>query len=281
MSWQSYEELVKDVYQELGKVNGVKIECWGRSCKVRGKSSVDNQIDVLTSHSDGVHEYKTAIECKYWNKKISIAHVRDISAKIADTKIVKGILVSKIGFTKGAMKLAKQNNISLVELREPRDSDWDGFIIGTDVNIYLSQDEIYDYKLSIKRNGNVPVMSSNECLVDVGQQNYMSLQQIADKIRKLPVSEENAVGSNGFCWTVTTVNERVRAYVVTFPDETLVTHSTAGSIGHIQKLEFKIREKLIEHKIHIDFRECVAWVMEAIFEGKKFGISPTRVPKPW
>lgn len=87
MNWQSYEELIKDVYQELGKVNGVRIECWGPSCKVRGKSGVDNQIDVLTSHSDGLHEYKTAIECKYWNKKISTANIRNVSKTIEDTNV--------------------------------------------------------------------------------------------------------------------------------------------------------------------------------------------------
>ena len=34
--WEDYEELVKDIYQALGRANGVTIECWGRSCKVEG-----------------------------------------------------------------------------------------------------------------------------------------------------------------------------------------------------------------------------------------------------
>ena len=28
--WQDYEELVKDIYQALGQLSGVTIECWGQ-----------------------------------------------------------------------------------------------------------------------------------------------------------------------------------------------------------------------------------------------------------
>ena len=65
--WQDYEELVKDIYLALGQTIGVTIECWGSSCRVEGPPGVSNQIDVLTSHSDGLHQYTTAISCKYWN----------------------------------------------------------------------------------------------------------------------------------------------------------------------------------------------------------------------
>ena len=53
--------------------------CHGGNCKVRGKSGVSHQIDVLTSHPDGVHTYKTAIECKYWDKYID----KDVIMKVA------------------------------------------------------------------------------------------------------------------------------------------------------------------------------------------------------
>ena len=75
--WQDYEELVKDIYEALGQANGVTIECWGRSCKVDGPPGVFHQIDVLTTHSDGLHQYRTAISCKNWNKKAGIPIVRD------------------------------------------------------------------------------------------------------------------------------------------------------------------------------------------------------------
>ena len=47
MNWQSYEELVKYVYERLGQSANIEIVCWGPSCTVRGKSGASHQIDVL------------------------------------------------------------------------------------------------------------------------------------------------------------------------------------------------------------------------------------------
>lgn len=58
----------------------LKLIHWiGNSCKVIGRSNIQHQIDVLTIHSDGIHSYGTAIECKYWNKKID----KDIVMKLS------------------------------------------------------------------------------------------------------------------------------------------------------------------------------------------------------
>jgi hypothetical protein len=65
MDWETYEETTKYIYETLGEQVSIKIVGHGRKFKVEGKSGVKHQIDVLTSHSDGIHEYLTAIECKY------------------------------------------------------------------------------------------------------------------------------------------------------------------------------------------------------------------------
>ena len=38
----SYEELVKDIYEQLGKASGVKILGYGKDCKYKGKSEVEH-----------------------------------------------------------------------------------------------------------------------------------------------------------------------------------------------------------------------------------------------
>ena len=119
--WQDYEELVKDIYEVLGRANGVTIECWGSSCRVEGPPGVFHQIDVLTVHSDGLHHYRTAISCKNWNNKVGIPIVREFSQIIDDARLSKGVIVSKMGFTKPAMAYAEAKNIGLVELRKPLD----------------------------------------------------------------------------------------------------------------------------------------------------------------
>lgn len=123
MNWKKYEVLTKYIYETLGRQSGVKVEGFGNTCKVTGKSGTDYQIDVLTSHSDGVHSYRTAIECKYWQEKINRDIVAKVSGLISDTGIEKGVIVSKSGFTKDGLDYAKFCGVRLVELREAGEND--------------------------------------------------------------------------------------------------------------------------------------------------------------
>lgn len=123
MDWKDYEELTKYIYESLGKQVGVKVEGYGSSCKVKGKSGIDHQIDVLTSHTDGVHNYRTGIECKYWKERVNKDIVMKVAEIIEDARINKGIIVSKRGFTTDAISWAAHKNVALVELREIEDGD--------------------------------------------------------------------------------------------------------------------------------------------------------------
>lgn len=123
MDWKEYEHITKYIYETLGRETGVKIIGHGSSCKVKGKSGASHQIDVLTSHSDGIHNYQTAIECKYWNKKVNKDAVLKIAGIIEDAGINKGVIVSKMGFTKDGVTVANSKNIGLVELNEIDEKD--------------------------------------------------------------------------------------------------------------------------------------------------------------
>ena len=123
MNWEIYEETVKNIYQVLGASKGVKIECYGNSCKCTGKSGDAHQIDVLTTHNDGIHDYKTSIECKYWKEKVNKDIVMKVLEICKDCNFHKGVIVSKMGFTPDAIKFAKYYDVGLVELREPLEQD--------------------------------------------------------------------------------------------------------------------------------------------------------------
>src|SRR5690606_38536269 len=106
MEWKEYEEITKHIYETLGKERGVIIECFGNNCRVDGKSHVTHQLDVLTSHSDGIHTYKTAIECKYWNSTSNKDIVMKVARIIEDAGMNKGVIVTKNGFTPDAISFA-------------------------------------------------------------------------------------------------------------------------------------------------------------------------------
>jgi len=142
MDWKDYEKITKYIYETLGKEAGVKIDGHGNTCKVRGKSGVDHQIDVLTSHSDGIHTYRTAIECKYWEDSINKDIVMKVAEIIEDAGINKGVIVSKRGFTQDGITFAKHKNIGLVELREIEEKDWKGRKRIFDIKTFVSRAEI-------------------------------------------------------------------------------------------------------------------------------------------
>lgn len=125
LDWKTYESITKYIYETLGKKAGVSVKGYGNECKVKGKSGVSHQIDVLTTHSDGIHTYETAIECKYWKDKVNKEIVMKVSSIIEDTGISKGVIVTKSGFTKDGLEYAKFKNIGLVELRESTDKDYE------------------------------------------------------------------------------------------------------------------------------------------------------------
>jgi len=142
LDWEKYESLTKYIYETLGKESGVIIEGHGKNCKVTGKSGVKHQIDVLTKHSDGVHEYRTAVECKYWQEKINKDIVMKVSEIIDDAGINKGVIVSKNGFTPDGISYAKFRNIGLIELREMEEKDWEGRPRIKDIKTWVERPEI-------------------------------------------------------------------------------------------------------------------------------------------
>ncbi|MDF0707670.1 restriction endonuclease [Flagellimonas okinawensis] len=124
LDWKEYEAITKYIYETLGKEFGVTIEGYGITCKVEGRSGSFHQIDVLTKQSNGVHQFRTAIECKCLKNKVTKGTVMKLVSTIKDARIDKGVIVSKSGFASGAVNFAREYNIGLVELREAQENDF-------------------------------------------------------------------------------------------------------------------------------------------------------------
>ncbi|WP_256004945.1 restriction endonuclease [Pedobacter deserti] len=123
LNWQVYEAITQYIYGALGDRCGVKVKGYGRNCKVKGKSTVEHQVDVLTEQLDGERQLLTAIECKYWNKKVDKDAVMKLAQIMADADITSGIIVCKSGFTPDTLTYAKHLGIKLVQLWEASEND--------------------------------------------------------------------------------------------------------------------------------------------------------------
>lgn len=270
VQWQDYEELVKDIYQVLGQASGVTIECWGASCKVEGPPGVFHQIDVLTSHSDGLHQYRTAVSCKNWNKKVGIPIVREFAQIIDDAKLSKGVIVSKMGFTGPAKTYADSKNIGLVELRRPMDKDWDGYIREVHITLMMDQTEIHDVRFDLT----APKPGPDEEVYRGGSIHWpLLLNQIF-----IGIPGEKAETFQNLADDEWSKDEGKEQYDIQFPEGSILTvpdFPDYPAHGYsITGASFKVRfNPPITQEIVVRADEHVYMIMESLFDGRRFTIT--------
>ena len=270
LRWQDYEELVKDVYLALGQANGVSIECWGGSCRVEGPPGIFHQIDVLASHTDGLHQYRTAISCKNWNKKVGIPIVREFAQIINDARLSKGVIVSRMGFTAPATAYAGSKGIGLVELRKPVDKDWDGFIRQVHLTLMIDRTEIHDIRFRLTAPKPAPgqqvyqggpihwPLMLNQVFIGIPGQEAETLQKLTD--------EE---------WSQHPDQEQ---YDIQFPEGSILTvpdYQEYPTHGYaIAGMSFKVKfNPPIEEEIIVRADDHIYMIMESLYDGRRFTIT--------
>ena len=264
MNWESYEDMVRYIYEHLGKQDGVEILCHGPNCKVEGKSDVSHQIDVLTSHKAGPHSYKTAIECKYWKNKVQKDTVAKLSEILEDANIEKGVVVSRSGFTQDAVKFAKYKNINLVELREPTDNDWKGRIKNILIDIHMP--DVYGYEFipdvsairGNRKSYQIDALSS-DIFIHVPNRKSESVDEIINQ--ELSHRRSSKEGSE-------------ELHCVEFPEGSVLSVPQNSVRMPIKAIRFKSKITVVKEKIEILGRDYVAMIMSFMFEKKRLVISP-------
>ena len=131
-----YERFTQEVYQELINARGITTSV-KHDVKLVGKSGQKHQIDVYWEYSINGIQHKVAIECKNYKKEIPIGKVRDFYGLLSDLADVSGIMITKVGYQKGAKKYADYYRINLKELRTPCKDD-DCRIAETRLNLNIS-----------------------------------------------------------------------------------------------------------------------------------------------
>lgn len=114
-----YEKFTQEIYQELVNADVLKTTDVQHNIKLKGRSGQEHQIDVYWEYEIAGTKQKVAIECKNYNKTVGIGKVRDFYGVLYDLNNVAGIMVTKIGYQKGAKEYASEYGISLKELRAP------------------------------------------------------------------------------------------------------------------------------------------------------------------
>lgn len=118
-----YEKLAQEIYQELINANDLNTIDIQHNIKLTGKSGQKRQIDVYWEYKEASIDRKFVIECKNYNRKITLDKVDAFYSAISDLDDVKGIMVTKTGYQSGAKKVAESYGITLIELRYPNEEE--------------------------------------------------------------------------------------------------------------------------------------------------------------
>lgn len=145
---KEYEALTEMVFKRLLDQSHVCSEVQ-RNVTIKGKSSgVTHQIDVAFEFSIGKIRYRTIVQCKDWGRPVEQEKVLAFNAVLQDIPgQPRGIMVARSGFQEGAREYARSHGISLYELREHCDSDWDGYIREVQVTLNLHCPRFRDVRL--------------------------------------------------------------------------------------------------------------------------------------
>lgn len=235
-----YEKFAQEVYQDLLKNEGLTTEV-KHNIKLQGKSS-KHQIDVYWEYTFAGINHKVAIECKNYNKELSIGLIRNFYGVLNDVGNINGIIVTKIGYQKGAKEFAEHYGINLIVLREPQAKDWEGRIktIVTDVEAISQMAKKWFVKLDYdwcKVNIPEEMLNSIEVLVsgmnneiwiydNLGNptQNFLQLQD------SLPINEDKLIDNfhtyefeNTFIKSKNFGNIKIKEVQITY--DTMITKS--------------------------------------------------------
>ena len=257
MDDKEYEATTAALYQALGEGSGITIEGFGASCRVQGKSGSWYQIDVLTKQSNGLQTVRTAIECKFWKKRVARNVVSNLITLLEDTNIEKGVVVSREGFTSGAIALARQRNISLVEMREPGDADWEGKIKSIHIMLHMTAPEFYHFEFV-----QPPQQAGEKVQFTVSGQDI----EIKEPTKEPKTLDQIA---NGTASSATSPDQVIE---VRFPVGTTMQVAGFHEQAMIEAVRFKVRHHVHEREIVIDGDQAIRLIVKEVFEERQFHI---------
>ena len=103
--WKDLETKVLELFLNLGFNTK-------RNVKIRGLRST-HDVDVFAVSEFGGLRFQVVVECKYWKTKVKKIQVTSLYSIVSDIGAEKGVIISKVGFQKGAKEFANKCNIEL------------------------------------------------------------------------------------------------------------------------------------------------------------------------
>jgi hypothetical protein len=145
-----YERFVRDITEALLRAQGLQTVTVQHDVQIQGTAR-QHQVDVYWEYRLGGVHHRVVINCKRYAKRVKVTDVEALGGVLADLPGVRGLIVSTIGFEKGAIEYAQHHRIGLKVIRAPRDDDWEGRLRQVHVQLRLHQPELISCNIQLDR----------------------------------------------------------------------------------------------------------------------------------
>lgn len=136
-----YEQYVRNITEALLLAQGLQTVLVQHNVKIQGTSRA-HQIDVYWEYRLGGVLHRVIIDCKRYADTVQVTDVLTLSGVLADMPGVRGVIVTTVGFQKGAIEYATQHQIGLKVIRPPQDADWEGRIRTINMHMQIGVPEL-------------------------------------------------------------------------------------------------------------------------------------------
>lgn len=118
--WKEFEDLVASIHRGLNP--GAQIT---QDEKLPGwKSGRKRQIDICIRQQAGIQSLLIIVECKKRSKPVDIPQMQSFIGLKEDVGAHAGVLVNQKGFSKGALRLAKNHGIQTLTFQDTKKQNW-------------------------------------------------------------------------------------------------------------------------------------------------------------
>lgn len=122
MDWKEYEIYITRHFQKLFPETSIQ-----HNVRRKGlMSKTERQIDILIEGRVAGIKLSIIVDCKYFNKKVTVRHVESFLSFLRDLKASKGIMITNNGYSQAAYNRAT-NDSQDIELRIIDFADLDQF----------------------------------------------------------------------------------------------------------------------------------------------------------
>lgn len=264
-----YESLVEEVFKQLDEQTVVQTIEVTKNKILQGKTT-SHEIDIYWKFQFCGISYITIFQAKDWKNKVPQGAMLQFQAVLNDLpNQPRGIFVTRTGYQKGAIDVAKSNGIKIYELRKPNEKDWQGKIKTIICNIHAI---IPATKLKVIHDNEwlkakLKELNINEINLEIeGDENKIYVcnedKSVWKSLYDIKREESKLLGKQEIHNKLKTIMFSENKYMKT-TDEKI-------PYLKIKEIQVNLNQYIVEKNIKIDGTRTVGYILKDLLENKEF-----------